>query len=124
MVGIICGGGVGYAALHAAAARAPNFDAVEMSFSGFFVKQYWLVRDGKHDALEQHRHDSDHVTALALGSVKVTCDGQETKVYHAPALIAVPAGTKHAFCAISPQALLYCLHALGEGRDRPSHEVI
>lgn len=101
----------------------PNFDAIEISLGRFFMKQYWLVRDGAHDTIQQHRHDSAHVTALALGSVTVTRGDADPRVYDAPALIAVPAGVKHSFCAISPQALLYCLHQLDEGQERPSHEV-
>lgn len=120
MVGVACGGPAAQAA--AAAAVQPDFSAVEMKLCGVFVKQYWLQRDGEHDAIAQHRHDSDHVTAVAVGSVEVWCDGINLGIRHAPALVAIPAGSRHHFRAVTPQALLYCIHQLDEGQDQPSYE--
>lgn len=103
---------------------SPDFENVEISLSGVFLKQFWLVRDGEHDAAKHHRHDSDHVTALALGTVRVMCDGVDMGERHAPTLISIPAGSVHSFAAVSPQALMYCIHRLDEGQERPTYEVV
>lgn len=99
-----------------------NFDAVEMKLGRFFMKQYWLQADGQHDAVRHHTHGTDHVTAIARGVVGVFLDGALVTTLRAPALFEIKAGTRHEFRAITPQALLYCLHQLEEGQERPSHE--
>lgn len=125
MAGILLAGGPAIAAMQLTGdAPQPNFDAVEMKLCGVFVKQYWLARDGQHDAIRHHKHDSDHVTAIALGTVRVLRDGVDLGERHAPALVEIKAGTVHSFQAVTDRALLYCIHQLEDGADRPAHQEI
>lgn len=75
-----------------------------------YAKQVQL-RAGR--VLIGHRHDYDHLSILALGSVSVLVEGVCT-VYTAPAGIGIGKGKVHEVTALK-NSLWYCVHAVPEG---------
>jgi len=70
--------------------------------------------------IAQHVHLHDHITLVSSGSVKAWQDGEVLGEYHAPAVITIPAGKKHAFTALTDNVVLCCLHNLrGTGLESP-----
>lgn len=77
-----------------------------------FVKQIPLKAG---EAAEQHVHEYDHVTMVAVGTVRVWVDGEDCGEAAAPKPLTILAGQKHMFLAVT-DAVLYCIHNLrGEG---------
>jgi len=73
-----------------------------------------------HTIIGQHVHVHDHITLVSSGSVRVCQDHQEPAEFHAPAMITIPAGSKHKFMALTDDVVLCCLHNLrGTGLDAP-----
>lgn len=74
----------------------------------------------------QHVHVHDHITLVSSGSVRVWKDLEESQDFHAPAMIIVPAGSRHRFMALTDDVVLCCLHNLrdtGTVRTKISAEV-
>ena len=70
--------------------------------------------------ISQHVHVHDHITLVSSGSVRVWQDDTEPEEFHAPAIITIPAGSKHKFMALTDNVVLCCLHNLrGTGTDFP-----
>jgi len=70
--------------------------------------------------ISQHVHVHDHITLVSSGSVRVWQDDTEPREFHAPAMITIPAGTRHKFQALTDDVVLCCLHNLrGTGLDSP-----
>lgn len=69
---------------------------------------------------DPHKHDYDHITLLAKGSVRATVDGRES-VFHAPQLILTEARKLHFFEALEDDTLLCCIHAV---RDKDTGDII
>ena len=68
----------------------------------------------------QHVHEHDHITLVARGQVDLWQDGKQVGQYTAPAMVKIPAGSKHAFMALTDDVVLCCLHNLrGTGTDIP-----
>lgn len=59
-----------------------------------------------------HRHNFDHVTLLAVGSVKVEVDNKKSKVFHAPTFIVIDKNTRHKFTALTDDVVYYCVFAV------------
>jgi quercetin dioxygenase-like cupin family protein len=73
-----------------------------------------------HTVIGQHVHVHDHITLVSSGSVCVWQDHQEPTEFHAPAIITIPAGSRHKFQALTDDVVLCCLHNLrGTGTDFP-----
>ena len=73
-----------------------------------------------HTVISQHVHVHDHITLVSSGSVRVWQDDTEPTEFHAPAMITIPAGSKHKFMALTDDVVLCCLHNLrGTGTDFP-----
>jgi quercetin dioxygenase-like cupin family protein len=83
-----------------------------------WVRAYSVKKSGS--VISQHVHVHDHITLVSSGSVRVWQDQQEPTEFHAPAIITIPAGSKHKFMALTDDVVLCCLHNLrGTGTDFP-----
>ena len=80
--------------------------------SNLWVRQMHFVDAG--DRNEGHKHNFDHITLLAKGSVEVDVEGQKT-VFKAPQMIYIIAGKSHYLTALEPDTIAYCVHALRTG---------
>jgi len=60
----------------------------------------------------QHKHDHDHATLVASGSVLVWVDGAFQGNVAAPRAILIRAGAEHMFQAQEPNTRLVCVHCL------------
>lgn len=60
-------------------------------------------------SLLQHRHEHDHLSILASGTVEVSVDGT-TRTITGPACLTVIAGQHHAVRALS-DSVWFCIHA-------------
>jgi len=93
-----------------------NYDPVdlpEVEFAmadGTFIKQMYLKDAGMF--VPQHSHTYDHTSMLAVGSIRVWCDGDLVGDFNAPKPIDIKAGTKHTFKSLEPNTLVYCIHNL------------
>ena len=73
-----------------------------------------------HTVIGQHVHVHDHITLVSNGSVRVWQDDTEPTEFHAPAMITIPAGSRHKFMALTDDVVLCCLHNLrGTGLEIP-----
>jgi hypothetical protein len=61
-----------------------------------------------------HKHQFDHLTLLASGSLKVTVEGNET-VFKAPHMIYIHKDKVHELVALEANTVAYCIHALRDG---------
>lgn len=61
----------------------------------------------------QHQHNYSHFGLLAQGAVVVRVDGQEDKVYTAPACINIAAETNHGVIAME-DSVWFCIHQTDE----------
>ena len=68
------------------------------------------------DAEEGHKHQFDHLTLLAAGSVRVTVEGKETD-FKAPHMIYIHAEKNHRLVALEDNTVAYCIHALRDGNE-------
>lgn len=75
---------------------------------GIFVKQMYLAHAGT--LIPQHSHDYDHISMLAVGSLRVWCDNDLMGDFTAPRPITIKAGRKHTFLSLVPETLVYCIH--------------
>ena len=77
-----------------------------------------------------HRHNFDHVTLLAKGSVRIVVEGFEPKEFHAPTFIVIKKEFRHHVTALEDDTLYYCVFAMRdvngevvedmyEGRNNP-----
>lgn len=74
-----------------------------------FVKYMKFTKKGQE--MKGHMHVYDHVTLLAVGAVRATCDGLEVEL-EAPHLIVTRANKLHSFVSLTDEAMLACVHAL------------
>lgn len=61
-----------------------------------------------------HKHQFDHLTLLAKGTLKVTVEGQSTE-FTAPHMIYIHKDKVHELEAIVDDTVAYCIHALRNG---------
>lgn len=77
-----------------------------------WLKQY-VLKAG--EVVEQHVHLHDHVTVVALGTVRLTIDGVDQGEITAPKPVTVRALAQHSMIAVT-DALILCIHNLrGDG---------
>lgn len=67
-----------------------------------------------------HKHTFDHMTLLAVGSLKVTVDGVASN-FSAPQMIYIKAGKHHILEALEDNTIAYCIHAL---RDKETGDIL
>ena len=58
-----------------------------------------------------HKHAFDHLTLLAKGSLRVTCEGEVTE-FKAPMMIFIRAEQQHELAALEDGTVAYCVHGL------------
>ena len=80
--------------------------------SNIFSKMMHFAFAG--DVMDGHKHSHDHLTLLAMGSVKVTVDGRHT-TFTAPQMIYIQAGKEHKLEALADNSLAFCIHAIRDG---------
>ena len=68
------------------------------------------------DRNEGHKHTHDHSTLLAHGAVRLTVNGV-TSEFSAPTIIYIKAGLDHQMEALAPDTVVYCVHALRDGKE-------
>jgi len=91
-----------------------------MSFPSFaiscvanlFAKQMHFAKIG--DTEQGHKHEFDHLTLLASGSLRVTVEGK-TSEFKAPHMIYIKAEKNHELVALEDGTVAYCIHALRDG---------
>jgi hypothetical protein len=123
-------GAVAGAAAEAAKKAAPqsNLTPTEIAVAdvhqmrpgdGEFVHDEWLwlkqyvLKAG--EAVEQHVHMFDHVTVIAVGTVRLAIDGIDQGEIVAPKPVTIRALAQHSMVAVT-DALIFCVHNLrGEG---------
>lgn len=91
---------------------------------GIFIKQMYL-REAL-TAVPQHAHEYDHVSMLAVGSVRVWTDGKLIGDFKAPQPIVIKAKSKHTFLSLEPGTLIYCIHNIsrsGKVDIHAEHEI-
>jgi quercetin dioxygenase-like cupin family protein len=67
-----------------------------------------------------HKHQFDHLTLLASGSLKVNIEGQES-IFKAPHMIYIHKDKIHELTALEDNTVAYCIHAL---RDQYTGEIL
>lgn len=77
-----------------------------------WIKQMYFEKIG--DTMPGHRHNFDHATLLAAGSVEVTANGAVT-AFRAPRMIWIKADVEHTIKATRPHTVCYCVHAIRDG---------
>ena len=93
------------------APHTPTEDEIVHHFlPGLYLKKTNIAQ-GKH--LVQHRHEYDHASALAAGSVMVSQDGVHWTRHDAPATLMLRAGVPHEVRALT-DAVWYCIHPTEE----------
>ncbi len=86
---------------------------------GLFVK-HMVFAEGTY--IPQHSHETDHLSVIATGAVRVWQDGVLIGDYTAPAGVLIEAHSKHTFLALQPNTTVLCVHAVDEGGDPHIHE--
>lgn len=75
--------------------------------AGILWREYHLSRVG--DQNQAHKHEIDHATFLARGSVRVEIGGKLLEEFKAPTLIDVKAGLMHQFTALEDDTVYFCM---------------
>lgn len=104
--------------------KSPSYKPMDLEYVEFaeaddiWVRAY-TVKKAK-SVIAQHVHLHDHITLVSSGSVEAWQDGEILGEFHAPSVITIPAGKKHAFTALTDNVVLCCLHNLrGTGSELP-----
>ena len=66
------------------------------------------------DTEHTHTHSFDHLTLLAVGSVKCVVNDKET-IFKAPHMIFIKKEAEHAFTALEDNTVAYCIHPMRIG---------
>lgn len=80
-----------------------------------FVKQ--MVLDKAGTLVPQHTHAYDHLSMLAVGSVRIWRDGKLDGDYQAPCGIVIKAGVAHMFLSLEDNTIVYCVHNISHSGD-------
>lgn len=80
--------------------------------ANLFAKQMHFAKAG--DIEQGHKHEFDHLTLLAAGSLRVTVEGKTTE-FKAPHMIYIHAEKNHELVALEDGTVAYCIHALRDG---------
>lgn len=80
--------------------------------ANLFAKQMHFAKAG--DKEDGHKHEFDHLTLLASGSVRLTVEGKSTD-FKAPHMIYIRADKNHEIVALEDNTVAYCIHALRDG---------
>lgn len=80
--------------------------------ANLFTKQMHFAKAG--DVEQGHKHEFDHLTLLAAGSLRVRVEGKTTE-FKAPHMIYIRAEHRHELTALEDNTVAYCIHALRDG---------
>lgn len=80
-------------------------------FGNIWVRSHQFDKVGDSNGTG-HKHNFDHVTLLAVGSVKVEVDNKEAKVFHAPTFIVIDKNCRHKFTSLTDDVVYYCVFAV------------
>ena len=86
---------------------------------GLFVK-HTVFAEGTY--IPQHSHDTDHLSIIATGAVRVWQDGELLGDYAAPNGVVIKARRKHLFLALEPMTTVLCVHRVDESGEPTIHE--
>ncbi len=75
-----------------------------------WIRYYSLPKAGT--VAPQHAHEHDHITLICSGTIVAFKDDEQLGKFEAPAIIIIPAKSKHAFVALTDNVTLACLHNL------------
>lgn len=87
------------------------------------VSNLWLrqmVFKNAGDANEGHEHNYDHITLLAVGSVRVHV-GDKSSDFIAPQMIYIQKGKSHYLEALEDNTIAFCVHAL---RNKDTEDIL
>lgn len=103
--------------LDVALGRAPEQPpVVEIKMAdGVFIKQMAIAKAGT--LIPQHSHAYDHTSMVAVGAVRVWCDGKLLGDFRAPTGILIKAFSKHTFQALEQGTIVYCIHNVSRTGD-------
>jgi quercetin dioxygenase-like cupin family protein len=90
-------------------AKEFGIDVAHHFAHGMYAKE---VRMPANTSLISHKHNFDHLSVLASGSVLLECDGV-ARTINGPQCITIAAHKKHAVTAIT-DAVWYCVHPTNE----------
>lgn len=79
-------------------------------FGNIWVRQNYMEKAG--DTGGGHVHNHDHITLLTSGSVEVTIEGYDPKVFHSPTFIVIRKEHRHHIKALEDGTNWYCVFAL------------
>lgn len=101
-----------------------NFDdvgvVIEHHFGGKVYAKETRIPAGLR--LDQHRHNFDHLSILASGSVVVSVDGVDTQ-HDAPKCMVIEAGKSHSVTSLT-DTVWYCVHGTDcTDPDKIDHEL-
>ena len=100
--------------------RAANQPITDLTlFGGIFLK-LWTVPDAG-TLLPQHAHETDHISFVVSGTVRVFCEDRMLGQFIGPATVKIAARTKHSFLTLTDAVCIACVHAL-DSEDVPIHE--
>jgi quercetin dioxygenase-like cupin family protein len=77
--------------------------------ANLFARQMHFKKAG--DIENGHKHEFDHLTLLAKGSLRVYVEGQTTE-FKAPHMIYIHKDKNHELTALEDDTVAYCIHAL------------
>lgn len=80
--------------------------------SNVFCKMMHFKKAG--DVETGHKHQFDHVTLIAKGSLQIEVDGVKT-VFKAPHVAFIRKEVIHELTALEDDTLAYCIHGLRDG---------
>lgn len=78
------------------------------SADGVGVKMTHAKKGGT--ILPQHSHPYAHLSMIASGAVRVSCEGKHVGDFEAPAGIEIEAHKKHLFMTLEDDTVIYCIH--------------
>ena len=79
---------------------------------GLFIKTAIVPKAGT--IIPQHSHRSDHVTLLAVGTMRVWADDVLLGDFTGPTGILIRAEAKHRFCTMTDGLVFACIHAVSD----------
>lgn len=82
--------------------------------SNIYVRQMFFTKAG--DIELGHKHQYDHLSLLASGSVRIAIGDQITE-FKAPHMVFIRADQQHEITALEDNTAMYCVHGL-RGEDK------
>jgi hypothetical protein len=84
-----------------------KFQVQHHFIGGVYAKE--LTMDSIMDCVTSHKHNYDHMSILATGSVEINVDGVRSIVI-APAVLNIAAGKRHSVTPLETPVKWFCIH--------------